>query len=49
MSAEERIRRSLLIEKMEKQKSYSRKLGLEDISTFHGKQIKKMEDKLCWS
>lgn len=44
MSIKERIRLSLLIEKMNKQSSYSKKLGLEDKSTFHGVRIKKEED-----
>lgn len=46
MSVEERIRRSLLIEKMMRQKAYSKVLGLIDKSTFHGEQIQK-EEKRC--
>jgi len=30
---------SILIEKMYRNKSYSEKLGLEDMSKFHGKRI----------
>lgn len=39
MSVEKRIRMSLLAEKMKKQKGYSEKLGLEDISVFRGRNI----------
>ena len=39
MSVEKRIRMSLLAEKMKKQKRYSEKLGLEDISVFRGRNI----------
>lgn len=35
-----RIRMCLLAEKMERQKSCSERLGLEDVSVFHGKQVK---------
>ena len=44
MSIKERIRFSLLIERMNKHSSYSKKLGLENKSTFHGERIKKEEE-----
>ena len=47
MSIRERIRLCILIEKMNEQKAYSEKLGLENKSTFHGKRIKKEVNKLC--
>ena len=47
MSIRERIRLCILIEKMDEQKSYSEKLGLENKSTFHGERIKKEGKKLC--
>ena len=34
-----RIRKSLLIEKIHQQEKYSKKLGIEDFSEFHGKRI----------
>ncbi len=40
LSAEERVKTGFLIEKINKQKIYSEKLGLEDMSRFHGKRIK---------
>lgn len=39
MSVEKRIRTCRLLEKMKKQEAYSKQLGLEDVSTVHGKQI----------
>lgn len=39
MTIEQRIRNCLLIEKMREQKTYSRKLGLENISKFRGRRI----------
>lgn len=48
MPTEQRIRISLLIEKMYGQKTFSERLGMEDVSTFHGKRIiKEEEKKLC--
>lgn len=47
MSTRERIRLCILIEKMDEQKSYSEKLGLENKSTFHGKTIKKEGNRIC--
>lgn len=43
MTTERRIRMSLLAEKIKKQKEYSEKLGLEDVSVFHGKDITKVK------
>ena len=43
MTVERRIRMSLLAEKMKKQKEYSERLGLEDVSVFHGKDISKVK------
>lgn len=40
MRLAERIRLCRLLDKMEGQKEYSQKLGLENASTFHKKQIK---------
>ena len=48
MPIEQRIRMSLLAKKMQEQKKYSEKLGLEDVSTFHGKRMnKKGGSKIC--
>ena len=48
MTIEQRIRMCLLIEKMYELKVYSDKLGLEDISKFHGKRISEEEEsKTC--
>lgn len=47
MTVEERIRMSILIEKMEKHKMYSEKLGLENISKFHGERIGMEEKNIC--
>ena len=48
MTIEQRIRRCLLIEKMYQHKAYSEKLGLEDISRFHGRRVKEEEEnKTC--
>lgn len=46
MPIEQRIRMCLLIEKMQEQKVYSEKLGLEDISKFHGKRINQEEGRM---
>ncbi len=43
MSVQQRILTCRLIEKMEKQEAYSRKLGLENTSTFYGMHIIKMK------
>lgn len=47
MTVEQRIRRCLLLEKMQKNKAYSEKLGLEDISTFKGKRVNEKEEHRC--
>ena len=48
MPIEQRIRMSLLAKKMQEQKKYSEKLGLEDVSIFHGKRMnKKGGSKIC--
>ena len=39
MCVKERIKLCRLLDKMEEQKEYSQKLGLENASTFHKKQI----------
>ncbi len=39
----QRIRMIILLEKMVKQKSFSEKLGIEDISKFHGEYIEREE------
>ena len=46
MTVEQRIRTCLLIEKMHEQKAYSEKLGLENISKFHGKRINEEEERI---
>ena len=45
MTVDQRIRTCLLIEKMHEQKAYSEKLGLENISKFHGKRMDGEEEK----
>ncbi len=44
MNIEERIKISLLLERMYANKEYTEKLGLEDRSTLHGQQIYKKEE-----
>lgn len=39
MSVEQRVQTCRLLEKMRMQASYSKRLGLEDVSTVHGKRI----------
>lgn len=39
MTVERRVRMCLLVEKMKKQKAYSEKLGLEDLSVYRRKGI----------
>lgn len=46
MPIEQRIRMCLLIEKMKAQKVYSEKLGLENLSKFHGKRISQEEGRM---
>ena len=48
MTTEQRIRMCLLLEKMDEQKEYSERLGIENRSRFHGKTIEEREEqKLC--
>ena len=46
MPVEQRIRLCIMIEKMDRQKDYCKKIGLEDKSIFRGKRISK-EEKIC--
>lgn len=39
MSIEQRIRVCRLLEKMEGQEAYSKKIGMENTSIFHGRRI----------
>ena len=41
---EKRVRMIRLVERINKQESYSRKIGLSDESYFHGKRIKNKEN-----
>lgn len=41
---EKRVRMIRLVERINKQEDYSRKLGLTDESQFHGKRIKEKEN-----
>ena len=41
MKVEQRIQTCRILEKMRVQKDYSKRLGLEDVSTIHGRQIDK--------
>ena len=41
MCIEQRVRICRLLEKMKEQDSYSKKIGLKNTSTFHGKRIDK--------
>lgn len=41
---ERRVRMSRLVEKVNKQETYSRKLGLSDESQFQGRRIKEKEN-----
>jgi len=45
MSVEQRIRACRLLEKMQVQKCYSERLGIKDVSTFHGEKFVKMQHK----
>lgn len=44
MSVEQRIKICILIDKMNKYKLYSEKLGLEDVSRFRGERVGKKGD-----
>lgn len=46
MTTEQRIRMCILIEKMNKQQLFSKKLGIEDKSTFHGEYIEIEEEEI---
>lgn len=46
MPVEQRIRLSIVLGKMDRQRDYCKKIGLEDRSTFRGKRISK-EEKAC--
>ena len=39
MSVEQRVRICRLLEKMKMQEGYSKKLGVENLSTFHGRKL----------
>lgn len=41
MSVEQRVQTCRLLEKMKEQEMYSKRLGLEDMSTVHGMRINK--------
>ena len=41
---ERRVRMIRLVERINKQENYSRKLGLRDESQFHGRKIKEKEN-----
>ena len=45
MSVEQRVRTCRLLEKMQVQKKYTERLGLKNVSTFHGKQYLNVQNK----
>lgn len=47
MTIKQRIRLCILIEKMHRQDAFSERLGLEDLSRFHGKRIDREEHVTC--
>ena len=47
MLVEQRIRISILIEKMNENKKYCERLGLENVSRFHGERVQKGEHERC--
>lgn len=47
MSIEKRIRMCLFIERLRERKELGEKLGIEDVSTFHGKRIYKEGERIC--
>ena len=48
ITVEQRIRMIILLDKMVKQKSFSEKLGIRDISKFHGEFIEREEsEEIC--
>ena len=46
ITVEQRIRLIILIEKKHKQEKYSEKLGVIDLSKFHGEVIGREEEKI---
>ena len=46
MSVRVRIATIRLIEKMEQNEAYSKKLGISDVTKLHGEAVKKGKDKL---
>lgn len=46
MMVGDRIRMCILIERMDRQKAYSKKIGLEDMSKLHGKCICREEERV---
>lgn len=47
MDVEQRIRLSLLVERINEHKALSEKLGLEDTSKFHGEIRKEEGEMIC--
>ena len=48
MPVEQRIRMCLLIEKIQAQREFSEKLGLEDKTKFHGKELRDRKgERIC--
>ena len=47
MNIQDRIKKCLLIEKMNQQRSYSKKIGLENTSKYHGKLTNSKEETIC--
>jgi len=43
-NVEKRVRMSRLVERINKQEGYCRKLGITDVSHFQGRRIKEKED-----
>ncbi len=43
-NVERRVRMSRLVERIHKQEDYSKKLGLMDVSQFHGRKVKEKEN-----
>ena len=41
MTVKERVQLCLLVEKMNQQQEFSKKLQLEDLSTYHGRAVQK--------
>ena len=44
MDIKDRIKKCILIERIERQKDYSKKIGVEDNSTFKGKKVTDYSD-----